>query len=98
MPAGRTVAIVGPSGAGKSTVSRLIFRFYDVSSGRIEIDGKDIRRFDLPKYRSQLGIVPQSPFLFSGTVADNIRYPRQDATDEEVEAVEEDLQELEQGK
>lgn len=84
IPAGQTMAIVGHTGAGKSTIGKLITRFYEFQGGQLLIDGKDIRTFDLPKYRSQLGIVPQSPFLFSGTVADNIRYPRPDATDEEV--------------
>lgn len=85
IPAGQTMAIVGHTGAGKSTIGKLITRFYEFQGGDLLIDGKNIRSFDLPKYRSQLGIVPQSPFLFSGTVADNIRYPRQDATDAEVE-------------
>ncbi|MDQ4044274.1 MAG: ATP-binding cassette domain-containing protein, partial [Chloroflexota bacterium] len=63
-----------------------ITRFYEFQEGELLIDGRDIRSFDLPAYRKQLGIVPQSPFLFSGTVGDNIRYPKPDATDEEVEA------------
>lgn len=84
--AGETLAIVGHTGAGKSTLGKLITRFYEFQGGQLLIDGKDIRSFDLPKYRTQLGIVPQSPFLFSGTVADNIRYPRPNATDEEVQA------------
>src|SRR5699024_8814350 len=75
IPAGQTMAIVGHTGAGKSTISKLITRFYEFQGGDLLIDGKDIRSFALPKYRSQLGIVPQSPFLFSGTVAENIRYP-----------------------
>ena len=86
IPAGQTMAIVGHTGAGKSTIGKLITRFYEYQGGDLLIDGKDIRSFDLPKYRSQLGIVPQSPFLFSGTVADNIRYPRPDAADAEIEA------------
>jgi ABC-type multidrug transport system fused ATPase/permease subunit len=85
IPAGQTLAIVGHTGAGKSTLGKLITRFYEFQGGEILIDGKDIRSFDLPEYRRQLGIVPQSPFLFSGTVADNIRYPKPDATDEEIE-------------
>lgn len=85
IPAGQTLAIVGHTGAGKSTIGKLITRFYEFQGGELLIDGKDIRSFDLPKYRRQLGIVPQSPFLFSGTVADNIRYPRPEATDAEVE-------------
>ena len=86
IPAGQTMAIVGHTGAGKSTISKLITRFYEFQGGQLLIDGTDVRTFDLPAYRSQLGIVPQSPFLFSGTVADNIRYPRQEATDDEVDA------------
>ena len=86
IPAGQTMAIVGHTGAGKSTISKLITRFYEFQGGQLLIDGTDVRMFDLPAYRSQLGIVPQSPFLFSGTVADNIRYPRQEATDDEVDA------------
>jgi ATP-binding cassette, subfamily B, bacterial len=84
IPAGQTMAIVGHTGAGKSTLGKLINRFYEFQGGELLIDGKDIRTFNLPAYRQQLGIVPQAPFLFSGTVADNIRYPKQDATDEEV--------------
>lgn len=86
IPAGQTLAIVGHTGAGKSTLGKLITRFYEFQGGELLIDGKDIRSFDLPSYRRQLGIVPQSPFLFSGTVADNIRYPKPDATDDEVMA------------
>jgi ATP-binding cassette, subfamily B, bacterial len=86
IPAGETLAIVGHTGAGKSTLGRLITRFYEYQGGDLLIDGMDIRTFDLPAYRRQLGIVPQSPFLFSGTVADNIRYPKPDATDDEVAA------------
>ncbi|MGC4193029.1 MAG: ABC transporter ATP-binding protein [Thermomicrobiales bacterium] len=86
IPAGQTLAIVGHTGAGKSTLGKLITRFYEFQGGSLLIDSKDIRSFDLPKYRAQLGIVPQSPFLFSGTVADNIRYPKPDATDEEIVA------------
>lgn len=86
IPAGETLAIVGHTGAGKSTLGKLITRFYEFQEGQLLIDGKDVRSFDLPEYRRQLGIVPQSPFLFSGTVADNIRYPKPGATDAEVEA------------
>ena len=85
IPAGQTLAIVGHTGAGKSTLGKLITRFYEFQEGELLIDGRDIRSFDLPRYRRQLGIVPQSPFLFSGTVADNIRYPKPDATDADVE-------------
>ncbi len=84
IPAGETLAIVGHTGAGKSTLGKLITRFYEFQSGDLLIDGKSARSFNLPEYRRQLGIVPQSPFLFSGTVADNIRYPKPDATDDEV--------------
>jgi ABC-type multidrug transport system fused ATPase/permease subunit len=85
--AGETVALVGHTGAGKSTLGRLIARFYEFQDGRILVDGCDIRSFDLPSYRHQLGIVPQTPFLFSGTVADNVRYARPEASDAEVAAV-----------
>jgi ATP-binding cassette subfamily B protein len=85
--AGETVAFVGHTGAGKSTLGRLVSRFYEFEDGELLIDGHDIRSFNLPSYRRQLGVVPQSPFLFSGTVADNIRYARPDATDAEVETV-----------
>ncbi len=82
---GQTVALVGPTGAGKTTVANLIARFYDVTGGRVTIDGMNVRDASLDSLRSQLGIVPQNSFLFSGTVADNIRYGRLEATDEEVE-------------
>jgi ATP-binding cassette subfamily B protein len=85
IPAGEMVAFVGHTGAGKSTLGKLIARFYEFQGGRILIDGQDIRSFELESYRRQLGTVPQLPFLFSGTVADNIRYPRPEATDAEVE-------------
>jgi ABC-type multidrug transport system fused ATPase/permease subunit len=85
--AGETVAIVGHTGAGKTSLGRLIARFYEFQGGQILIDGHDIRGFDLQAYHRQLGIVPQVPFLFSGTVADNIRYAHPDATDEQVEQI-----------
>jgi len=85
--AGETVAIVGHTGAGKSTLGKLIARFYEFQGGKILIDGKDIRSFDLEKYRRQLGIVPQSPFLFSGTVAENIRYAHPSLIDADVEQI-----------
>ncbi len=85
--AGETVALVGHTGAGKTSIGRLVARFYEFQGGQILIDGHNIRSFDLQAYHRQLGIVPQVPFLFSGTVADNIRYARPDATDEEVERV-----------
>ncbi|MGZ8372514.1 MAG: ABCB family ABC transporter ATP-binding protein/permease, partial [Rhodoplanes sp.] len=85
VPAGRTVAIVGPSGAGKSTISRLLFRFYDVTGGRIAIDGQDIRDVTQKSLRNSIGMVPQDTVLFNDTVRYNIRYGRWDATDEQVE-------------
>lgn len=81
---GMKVALVGPTGAGKSSIARLISRNYEFDRGEILIDGRDIRSFDLEQYRSQLGIVPQTPFLFSGTVKENIRYARPTASDDEV--------------
>jgi ATP-binding cassette subfamily B protein len=86
VPAGRTVAIVGPSGAGKSTISRLLFRFYEVTGGRITIDGQDIRDVQQTSLRNALGMVPQDTVLFNDTVRYNIRYGRWDATDADVEA------------
>lgn len=85
VPAGKTVAIVGPSGAGKSTISRLMFRFYDVIDGAILIDGQDLRDVTQKSLRSNIGMVPQDTVLFNETIAYNIRYGRPDATDEEVE-------------
>ncbi|MFN4142351.1 ABCB family ABC transporter ATP-binding protein/permease [Aestuariivirga sp.] len=85
VPPGRTVAIVGPSGAGKSTISRLLYRFYDVGSGRILIDGQDIADVTQKSLRAAIGMVPQDTVLFNDTVRYNIRYGRPDATDEEVE-------------
>ncbi|MCI7260976.1 MAG: lipid A export permease/ATP-binding protein MsbA [Selenomonas sp.] len=83
---GQMIAFVGPSGAGKSTIANLIPRFYEVTSGKIAIDGHDIRDVTLASLREQIGIVPQETMLFSTTVRENIRYGRLDATDEEVEA------------
>lgn len=83
---GETVALVGHTGAGKSSVTKLVARFYEFQEGRIEVDGVDIRNYDLFSYRRQLGMVAQIPFLFSGTVRDNIRYGSPDATDAELEA------------
>ncbi len=85
VPAGRTVAIVGPSGAGKSTVSRLLFRFYEVTGGRILIDGQDIREVTQSSLRDTIGMVPQDTVLFNDTVRYNIRYGRWNASDEQVE-------------
>ena len=79
-----TVAFVGHTGAGKSSVARLIGRLYEYQDGELLIDGRDIRRLDLQQYRQHVGVVPQEPFLFSGTVRDNIRYARPDAGDDEV--------------
>ena len=84
---GESVALVGHTGAGKSSIARLIARFYEFQKGRITVDGRDIRTFDLQDYRCRLGIVSQMPFLFSGTVADNIRYARPDLGDAEIEAM-----------
>jgi ABC-type transport system involved in Fe-S cluster assembly fused permease/ATPase subunit len=85
VPAGKTVAIVGPSGAGKSTISRLLFRLYDVSGGTISIDGQNIRNVTQASLRQSIGMVPQDTVLFNDTIRYNIRYGRWDATDEEVE-------------
>jgi ATP-binding cassette subfamily B protein len=85
IPAGKTVAVVGPSGSGKSTLARLLFRFYDVSSGSITIDGQDIRQVTQGSVRRAMGIVPQDTVLFNDTVRYNIAYGRTDATEAEVE-------------
>ena len=82
---GQTVAIVGPTGAGKSTIAGLLARFYDVQEGAVLIDGHDVRDVTQRSLRSQIGVVLQEPFLFTGTIGDNIRYGRLAATDEEVE-------------
>ncbi len=84
VPAGKTLAIVGPSGAGKSTISRLLFRFYDIQSGKITIDGTDIRDVTQESLRASIGIVPQDTVLFNDTIAYNIRYGRIDADDAEI--------------
>jgi ATP-binding cassette subfamily B protein len=83
---GETVALVGQTGAGKSTLVKLIARFYDVTSGQVLIDGIDVRDYDLAGYRQQLGVVPQEPYLFPGTVRDAIAYGRPDASDADIEA------------
>ncbi|WP_062222667.1 MULTISPECIES: ABCB family ABC transporter ATP-binding protein/permease [unclassified Aureimonas] len=85
VPAGKSVAIVGPSGAGKSTISRLLFRFYDLDSGRITIDGQDISEVRQESVRKSIGIVPQDTVLFNDTIRYNIRYGRPSASDEEVQ-------------
>ncbi|MFE0027552.1 ABC transporter ATP-binding protein [Amycolatopsis sp. NPDC059021] len=84
--AGETVALVGATGAGKSTAVKLIARYYDVTGGEVRIDGTDVREYDLSGLRGRMGVVPQEAHLFSGTVADNVRYGRPSATDAEVEA------------
>ncbi|MHB8576455.1 MAG: ABC transporter ATP-binding protein, partial [Dehalococcoidia bacterium] len=84
---GTTIALVGHTGAGKSTIISLLERFYDVTGGRITVDGHDIRDVTMASLRSQIGIVLQEPYLFSGTVSENIRFGREDATDAEVREV-----------
>ncbi len=85
LQAGERVALVGSSGAGKSTMASLIPRFYDVEDGRVTLDGVDVRELDLQELRDHLGLVPQEPMLFAGTVRENLTYGRAEATDEEVE-------------
>ena len=84
MAPGETVAFVGPTGAGKSTLAKLVTRFYDPTEGRVLIDGHDLRDVTMHSLRSQLGVVPQEPFLFAGTIGDNIAFARPDATDAEI--------------
>ena len=84
IPAGQTLAFVGHTGAGKSSLARLIARFYEFQEGQLLIDGQDIRTYNLTEYRRQIGLVPQSPFLFSGTLLDNIRYGVPEASEEQV--------------
>jgi ATP-binding cassette subfamily B protein/subfamily B ATP-binding cassette protein MsbA len=84
--AGQTVALVGPSGAGKTTLSNLVARFYDPTSGRVTLDGRDLRDYDVESFRSLLGVVEQDVFLFDGTIGQNISYARRDATADEVRA------------
>jgi ATP-binding cassette, subfamily B, bacterial len=84
---GESVAFVGHTGAGKSTIAKIVARFYEFQDGQVQIDGHDIRALDLPAYRATLGIVPQEPFLFRGTVMENVRYARPDATEEEVREI-----------
>jgi ATP-binding cassette subfamily B protein len=86
MRPGSCFALVGESGHGKSTLARLIGRHYDPAQGAVRVDGHDLRDVELRSYRRQLGVVLQDPFLFSGTIASNIRFAKPDATDEEVEA------------
>ncbi|KJS12120.1 MAG: metal ABC transporter permease [Hoeflea sp. BRH_c9] len=84
VPAGKTIAIVGPSGAGKSTISRLLYRFYDIQSGSISIDGQNVRDLTQKSLRAAIGMVPQDTVLFNDTIAYNIRYGRIDASEDEV--------------
>jgi len=86
VPPGGCIAMVGESGGGKSTTAKLIARFYDPDEGSVRVDGTDLRDVELVGYRRQLGVVLQDPFLFSGTIADNIRFAKPDASDEEVRA------------
>jgi ABC-type multidrug transport system fused ATPase/permease subunit len=85
IPAGLKLAVVGHTGAGKSSLVRLVTRFYEFQGGGIFVDGRDIRRINLADYRKHIGLVPQIPFLFSGTVAENIRYGKPEASEEEVQ-------------
>ncbi len=87
IPAGEVLALVGPTGAGKSSIAKLLLRFYDPTSGRITIDGKDLRDVRLASLRERTSMVPQEAFLFRGTIRDNIRFGRPGATDEQVEQV-----------
>ena len=84
IPRGKTVAIVGPTGAGKSSVASLLLRFYDIQSGRITLDGRDIRQYTLSSLRRSIGIVQQDVFLFSDSIRENIAYGRPDATEQEI--------------
>src|SRR2546429_5962600 len=84
VPPGGCLALVGESGGGKSTTAKLVGRFYDPDDGAIRIDGRDLRSLELRSYRRQLGVVLQDPFLFAGTIADNIRFAHPEATDDEV--------------
>jgi ATP-binding cassette subfamily B protein len=84
IPSSQNLALVGHTGAGKSSIARLIARFYEFQGGELRVDGTDIRCFDLAQYRRQIGLVPQDPFLFSGTVKDNIHYGLPEATEEQV--------------
>jgi ATP-binding cassette subfamily B protein len=85
IPAGQTVALVGATGAGKSTMVKLLARFYDATEGHVVVDGVDVREYDLDAFRRRLGVVPQEAHLFTGDIADNVRYGRPDATDATVE-------------
>ncbi len=87
VPSGGCLALVGESGGGKSTTAKLVGRFYDPDDGEVRVDGRDLRTLQLRSYRRQLGVVLQDPFLFAGTIADNIRFAQPEATDEQVEDV-----------
>ena len=103
VPPGQTVALVGATGAGKSTMAKLVARFYDPTDGRVLVDGHDLRDISSASLRSQMGIVPQEAFLFSGTIGENIAFGRPDADEEQIRAaaaavgVEEFIAELERG-
>ena len=84
IPAGKSVALVGPSGGGKTTICSLLPRFYDVTDGRVTVDGQDVRSLTLKSLRSQIGVVQQDVYLFSGSIRDNIAYGKPDATEEEI--------------
>ena len=84
IPAGKSIALVGPSGSGKTTICSLLPRFYDVSGGRITIDGKDVRKLTLQSLRNQIGLVQQDVYLFCGSIRENIAYGRPDASMEEI--------------
>jgi ATP-binding cassette, subfamily B, multidrug efflux pump len=83
---GETIALIGRTGAGKTTIANLLLRFYDVTGGSLRLDGRDVREIELQRLRSQIALIPQEPFIFSGTVADNIGYGRLEATRSEIEA------------
>lgn len=101
--AGESIALVGPTGAGKSTIVNLLSRFYDVTGGSVKIDGKDVRDVTIHSLRSQMGVMQQDGFIFTGSVSDNVRYGRLDATQEEIEEAcrtvfaDEFIREMEQG-
>ena len=82
---GEVLSIIGPSGSGKSTLVNLLARFYEVSAGRVLIDGADVRDYPLAQLRQKIGIVPQKAVLFKGTIRDNMRWAKQDASDAEIE-------------
>lgn len=84
IPAGKSIALVGPSGSGKTTICSLLPRFYDVTEGRVTIDGNDVRKLTLESLRSQIGLVSQDVYLFGGSIKDNIAYGKPDATMDEI--------------